>query len=216
MANGILIENPNGFVKIDETYARFRVIQSGSMSTPGPVYFPAQSIPPIVFIRPSGYGVPFRVGTRYTDRFWAYSGNSNGAPEVSLSYQVISSTGLVAPVAGSFGLNVYGSSGEVLFTSQDLFMNIDTVINYSVVSGAQEFTVPTPEFGSRYIAMVGPNLTRMFTSGSYYYIYGQSFTLLSETRIRLNEIAFTPTYMPMSLGSYSQIGSQCTLISGYI
>jgi len=216
MATGILIENPDGFVKIDETYARFRVVQSGTMATPGPIAIPVQSIPPIVFLRPSSYGVPFRVGTIYTDKFYAYSGNANGSPQVSLAYRVISSTGLLAPVAGSYGLNVYGSSGGLLFTSQDLFMNIDTVINYSVVSGAQEFVVPTPEFGSRYIAMVGPNMTRMYTSGSYYYTFAQSFTLLSETRISLNEIAFTPTSMPISLGSYSQIGSQCTLISGYI
>lgn len=216
MAYGIYIENPNGFIKIDESYARFRILQSGTLTTPGPVMVPTQSQQPLVFIRPSAYGVPFRVGSLYVDRFWVYSGNYNGAPEVNLDYRVVNRSDLIAVPTGVFGINVMGPTGALLFTSEDRFINIDTVINFTISSSIQDFTVPAPEFGTRFIAMVGPNVIRMVPSGTYMTSYCQYMTLLNETTIRVGEVAFAPVNMYFALPGLSIIGQPCTLISGYL
>lgn len=215
MAHGIYIENPSGFVKVDETYGRYRILQQGSMNTPGPVYFTAQSQEPLIFCRPSSYGGKLRVGSLYTDRFWLYSGNASGAPEVAANYAVINRSDLVGVPSG-YGLNVLAPDSKLLFSSQDKFVNVDTVITYTISSVTQTFDLPAPEFGQRYFAMLGPNITRSQWSANYMYIWAQAMTLLSETQIQISEQSMAPVYFPANLGASSILGAACTLISGYL
>lgn len=217
MAYGIEIYNPSNIIKIDDIYSRYGIVQTGYMSTPGPVTVsPTQSQPPLVFVRPNAYGTRWRVGLSDTNSFEAYSGLYNGTPQIGLEYALSVPLAFKAMTDSGYGFRVRNSAGQVTFDSFTKYLNIDYVVAFSIQSYDQQFYMAAPPFGRRFVAMLGPNVTRLVASGTYMTSYAMCMTLNSEGHITVGETAFVTNNMFFALPSYSLTGMTSILISGYL
>lgn len=164
MTYGFQSRSSGDFVQIDDSYANFRVLQSGTATSNFWVTFPAQSVKPTIMVRwPAGkYMCLQDAETITTTRFWAF--NPAGGANYVYSYVIL------IPMAGTvsadpYGLRVFDSSSVCVFDSGLSYMSLDqvnvldfTLTTFQAIGGITRpryvvypVSYPTPPSGSRYI-----------------------------------------------------------------
>ena len=129
MSYGLQIYNQSGFLQIDDQYPQFVVVASGTASEGVDVYFPTQSSPPLIMLRPTNPGV-FIGGIHplWTDHFRA-TGSGTGD---TFQYKILKSVNELSEPSSGYGLVVRGSAGQVVFNSEqtDMF-RVNTVVTFA-------------------------------------------------------------------------------------
>ena len=131
MSYGLEIYNQSSFLQIDDKYPQYVVIASGTATENTDVYFPTQSGPPLIMVRPDGAGGDYfigRISHLFNDHFKALM-NHVGA---TFQYKVLKPVNELSEPTSGYGLVVRGSSGQVVFNSQQVDMfRVATVITFT-------------------------------------------------------------------------------------
>jgi hypothetical protein len=161
VAYGISIANNSGFVQIDEQFSNFRVVASGTATGNGsnnPIYFPDYGLIPLIMVRPVTLGHKIATdGIWYTNRFSAICSVPGGAVGQAFYYKVLVPVANVGASSDSFGLRVFGPSGQINFDSGHTDMlRVGAVSLYRPVQGGggnlQYVSVPASN-GSYYTSL---------------------------------------------------------------
>lgn len=223
MSYGLLVNNPSGYVLLDDSYPRYNVLQAGSGSALSNVYFPEQTQSPLIFIRTTDYGDSFMPVSADLnaninpgeDHFVLLGTNADLGDTFGFSYVICSRFDLETPPSG-IGFNILDASSNLLFSSQGLFFNIDTITQYNLTTDPLTVTLPTPAFGQRYVAFMGPKEVKHTWSANYYYPWVRTIKTLSETQIELSTRAMPAAYYPTSISGADHTGSTFTVVSGFL
>lgn len=215
MAFGLAIWTPSGYIKIDPSYSRYKIVQSGAGTAGTGVNLATPNAGVIVFTRPSTYNTWLTMQPVTTTSFMIAQIGTNGA---GFSYRVLKRFSSETPVTSGFGLNLYGASGEFLYSSANPTINIDYVATCTLAAAVQNFTLPSVPFGSRFIAMTVPSFAAIVTtvSPSSFKTWDFEFCLTSETNLAIrSSLSVNATF---NLGynlSNNMYGKTVTLIGGY-
>lgn len=215
MSYGLLITNPDGYVKLDDTYPRYNVLQQGVCDTLYDTSFTTQSQMPLVFVRPSAYGDKILPLTIDLDSFRIDGANADLGEVFSVDYAVMNRFDFTSIPSGQ-GFNVLDGSSNLLFSSQGTFFNIDAIISYTLSTTPQTITVPAPEFGERYIAFMGHKGVRQEWISSYIHYWARAAALLSETQIEVSEREMPTQYSPTSVPGFDYRTNAHIIVTGYM
>jgi hypothetical protein len=149
MSYGIEIQNPSGYVVVDDQYKRMVVTQSGTANTSAVVMYSPQPTNPIVFIRPPTGTWFIRIGSA-TDRFSILP--VYGSASFSYDYYVVDhDPSKWALDSGSSGLIVTDAANNKIFDSRSKFINVDTTVTWNLSKTALAVATPYPNFGRRFV-----------------------------------------------------------------
>lgn len=128
MSYGLLITNDSGYIQIDDTYANFTQIASGSVSTSANVTasfsYPDCGIVPLILISPGAWGVCYcNFGISGTSA----SLRTNAA--TSFTYRVLVPTYSVGQSSDAWGLRVWRPDGNIVYDSGRPNLRVLTVVS---------------------------------------------------------------------------------------
>lgn len=173
MTYGLSIISAGGYTQVDDAFGNFRIVQEGVANTGSIVSIgstnASPSNPPLIFVRPPYNRRVWLERFNMVDKTFRLADQGVNGDVYQYKYLVLLPVNSVG--SDSYGLRVFGESGQALFDSNYPYFAIDMMWRYNPFADRNKnYPMPAVPNGKERYFLANP-LTFCFASGDSYQTY---------------------------------------------